>query len=233
MINIYIALCMFLLALFALLFPVWRRRMKIKRWRKTFDLDKHLVAFQQLFTTVDGFNLSRAARTGGDRIEYTYGEIDFSSFIALIALTKPDINTVFYDFGSGVGKAVFACAMVFNIRKSYGIELLTALHDTAIKQQLRLKKIPGYSKKAKTIQFINDNFLQTDISNATLIFINATAFFGETWDALKTHLNHVKIGTIIITTSKKLPSEQFVVTYTTIILMSWGPVKAYISKKMY
>ena len=213
-------------------YPGWRRRLTIKRWYTALDIDKHLTNYQQVSNDIDGFNLSRQARREHDAIEYTYGEIDFLSFIALISLAKPDQNTVFYDLGSGTGKAVVALAMVFNIEKSCGIELFNVLHTTALLQQQRLQQQTDYQDKANTLHFINEDFLHMDFSDATLIFINATAFFGETWLAINQCLLQVKGGTTVISTSKKLSAEAFTVTKKTTVKMSWGLVNAYIHQRL-
>lgn len=221
-----------IIPLFALIYPYWRRRTTIKRWYNTLAIDKHLTNYKKLFRDVDGFALSRQARTTGDAIEYTYGEIDFVPFIALLSLAKPNINTVFYDLGSGTGKAVLASAMVFNVRKSCGIELFSVLHHTALKQQHHLQQLPDYQTHANTLHFINANFLLVDFSDATLVFINATAFFGETWIAIHQCLHQLKPGVIVITTSKKLSLDIFRLIQTTTVQMSWGPVRAYIQQRI-
>ncbi len=213
-------------------YPRWRQQAVIKQWYKEGELARHQSAYQHLFRSVDGFSLSRHSRTDLDAIDYTYGEIEFIPFIALLSLTKPNAKTVFYDLGSGTGTAVLACTMVFNIHKSCGIELFTLLHNAALNQQQRLLELPYYAKKARVLDFINANFLNCDFSDATLVFINATAFFGETWSKINQHMQQVNTGTIIITTSKKLSSEAFIVTKITTVYMSWGPVKAYIQERI-
>jgi len=224
------ALLMVLVMVLALVlsYPYLCRQFKVIRWRRAWALDKHLAAFQQLFAGVDGFNLSRNARSAGDAFEYTYGEIDFISFIALLSLTKPDHTTVFYDLGSGIGKAVIACAMVFPVKKSCGIELFTTIHTAAVNQLALLRQLPAYVQAAEAIYFINDSFLHADFKDATLIFINATAFIGETWTHLNQRLATLHPGITVITTSKQLSSNKFTVIHTTRVQMSWGIVQAYI-----
>jgi len=206
--------------------------MIIKRWYRSLSLNKHVSHFQTLYSTVNGFALSRQARRERDAIEYTYGEIDFISFISLISLAKPNTNTVFYDLGSGTGKAVLACAMVFNMHKCYGVELFSALHDSALKQQHLLQQLPDYQEKSKSIHFIHGDFLHIDLSDATLIFLNATAFFGDLWTDINHQLRQTKPGTLIITTSKKLSSAFFIVKKITTVHMSWGVVQAYIQERL-
>ncbi len=227
-----ILLLLIIISLFALLYPYWQKRMAIKHWYNTLAIDKHKNNHLTLFRDINGFALSREARTTGDAIEYTYGEIDFVPFIALLSLVKPNMNTVFYDLGSGTGKAVLACAMVFNVRKSCGIELFNALHETALKQQHHLQQLPDYRMHANTLHFMNADFTQVDFSDATLIFMNATAFFGETWAVNQQCLHQLKPGAIVITTSKKLSLDIFRIIKTTTVQMSWGPVSAYVHQRI-
>ena len=215
------------LLLICLSFPSWRRRWQLWRWRRQLDADKQFTHWQELFVDVDGFRLSKACRTHSDAFDYVYGEITFFSFIALLSLVKPTADTVFYDLGSGVGKAVFACAMVFKVKKSCGIELFTGLHDAAlaVKTNMQVQDLVT----AKNIHFINNDFMQADFSDADLIFINATGFIGETWQRLNQRLAETCSATII-TTSKKLSAQYFTVTHSTLAEMSWGIVKAFVQQ---
>lgn len=207
-----------------------RKKNKVKRWYKILQLKKHEACFKQIYCGVNGFTLSQTARQHQDAIEYLYGEIDFVSFIALLSLANPKKDTVFYDLGSGTGKAVLACAMVFDVQKSIGIELFTLLHKTAVKQCKRLQSLPEYARQAEKIFFINNNFLHEDFADATLIFINAVAFIGETWVMLNQRLARIACPTVI-TIGKKLLTDAFVMTKTTTVTMSWGLVTAYIQQR--
>ncbi|MCC5014337.1 MULTISPECIES: hypothetical protein [Legionella] len=214
-----------------LFLPLWRRQIKLQRWRKSLSLNKHYKVYRQLYANVDGFALSKVERTKQDAPEYVYGEIDFESFIALLSLGKPGPSTVFYDLGSGVGKAVLACIMVFDVKKSCGIELFSSLHHCAQQQQQRLTCIRDYETKANRIKFIQGNFLETSVADANLIFINATAFFGETWLAISQLVEQIQPGALVITTSKTLRSDLFTLETVTQVKMSWGIVKAYIQQR--
>jgi len=208
-----------------------RRQAKIKQWSNQLQLDKHILIYHRLFAPIDGFSLSRKARSTQDALEYVYGEIEFMTFIALLSLVKPGPHTVFYDLGSGTGKAVIACAMVFNVKKSCGIELFHELHTCAQTQQKNLAKVPTYLEITKNIHFIHDDFLTADFNDATLIFINATSFFGPSWEQLNARLAHANHCQTVITTSKKLLSTAYIITQETCVRMSWGIVKAYIHKR--
>jgi hypothetical protein len=148
-----------LMIIFLLFYPRWYRQILIKKWYRGLNLYQHHLVYKQLYANVNGFILSRQARSQHDAIEFTYGEINFVSFIALLSLTKPNINTVFYDLGSGTGKAVLATAMVFKVHKSCGIELFAELHHAALDQKHRLQASVDYQERAKKINFIHANFL--------------------------------------------------------------------------
>jgi len=225
-------LLIFLLILLALSCPHWWRQITVKRWKNALELDKAESVFAQLYADVDGFTLSREARGDHDAYDYVYGEIDFISFIALLSLVKPDNKTVFYDLGSGTGKAVLACAMVFNVQESNGIELFGLLHNAACKQQQALYSLPDYVPTCKIIHFIHDDFLHVNCNNATLVYINATGFLGTTWIAISERLAQTPSCTTVISTSKALKSHAFAVIKITAVQMSWGIVKAYIHQRI-
>lgn len=208
-----------------------QKLLKIYIWRKTLKLDKHYTIYKKITSGIDGFSLSRASRAKEDAFEYVYGEIEFTSFIALLSLTKPNTQTVFYDLGSGSGKAVIAAALIFPIKKSCGIELFTSLHAASIQQKNRLALLPDYYQKSTKIEFIQSNFLTANFLDATLIFINATGFFGDTWEALNQKLGNHPNGLIVITTTKPLSNPLFRISSITSVQMSWGIVKAYIQEK--
>ncbi|WP_131782084.1 methyltransferase [Legionella gresilensis] len=216
-----------------LLFLYQNRTSKaIKKWQRALQLHIHQPIFDKLYEDVNGFVLSKAARAHHDAIEYTYGEIEFESFIALLSLCKLQPNTVFYDLGSGTGKAVIACTMVFDICKSYGIELFLPLHKCAQKQLQRLAQIESYQDKAKKIILKHENFLDSSIQDGTIIFINATTFIAELWEQISKHVEQVKPGTLVISTSKLLTSKCFAVTRIVPLKVSWGVINAYIQQRI-
>ena len=210
----------------------WGQKRQLKHWKIELHLNTHEPAYQKLFASVDGFALSHQARVDHDAFEYTYGEIDFISFIALLFLVKPDKHTIFYDLGSGIGTAVLACAMVYPVKKSVGIECFSTLHDTAVRQKQRLEQHPDYCHRETLIDLIHANFLHVPMNDATLIFINSTAYFGETWEKLNQQLEAMPHLTTVITLSKPLCCSGFVTTQTTRINVSWGEVQAYIHQRI-
>ncbi len=207
-------------------YQMWR----IHLWMRSLKLQKHSPYFSHVFYKVNGFQLSKKARASCDVTDYIYGEIEFIPFVALLALTKPISIDIFYDLGSGTGKAVIACAMVFPIQKALGIELLEPLHQSACIQKEKLIQIKEYSYLTSKIEFDLGNFLDLDLTEATIIFINSTTLFQPTWGALCARLDTLPHLKTVITTSKPLISNRFKVERSTTVEMSWGIVDAYIHR---
>ncbi|WP_115707616.1 hypothetical protein [Legionella sainthelensi] len=221
--------CLVIVLLVALLHLHHKKKyFLIKRWQKSLHLQEHSQIFHNLYKTSNGFILSQNARRKHDAMEYSYGEIEFFSFIALLSLINPNEHTVFYDLGSGTGKAVIACGMVFPVQKSIGIELFPELYLHSCQQVEQLAAIKQYERQAQKIKFRLGDFLEANLNDATLIFINSTAFFGPTWEKLCFKIDYLPHLTTIITTSKPLSCVHFKLLKHTKVKMSWGVVSAYI-----
>jgi len=99
-----------------------------------------------------------------------YGETGYNSFNIIIDNYKEYFNedTVFYDLGSGLGKLVFHVGIMCNAKKSCGIEYSERRYQHSI------NTLNQY--KFDNISFINDNFINVDISDATVIYLDNTLF---------------------------------------------------------
>lgn len=229
--DLIILSSLFIVCIIMLIKPWLKKKIQLARWLKHYQVNQHENTFDHLYDSLNGFVVSKNARATRDKPELTYGEIDFKSFIALVCGCVPDKNTVFYDLGSGTGKAVIAMAMVFNIKKSCGIECLKPLHEAAINTKKKwFNELTA--PPASQIEFYNQDFLQSNFNDATLIFINASALFGSIWDELCHQLKKTAAGTTIITTSKSIKDDSFQLFNTQPTMMSWGVVTAYIHKRL-
>jgi len=101
-----------------------------------------------------------------------YGETGYESIENLVEYYKKyfNNNTVFYDLGSGVGKIVYHIGLKYNIKKSCGIEYSLERFNKSIDIKKRFNIENG------NIIFINDNILNCDLSDATIIYIDNTLF---------------------------------------------------------
>jgi SAM-dependent methyltransferase len=168
--------------------------------------------------------------------EFVYGEIDLLSFYTILERASPSTQDVFYDLGSGSGKAVLSALLFFNVYKSIGIELLPPLYeqsntqrDKAIQQFQQHDDENEYIPQMKRIQFINDSFLHYDFGDADIIYVAATCLSDATWNELISKMASLKPGSRIIVATRMIDHELFESIYQGIELMSWGlcPVGIY------
>lgn len=173
--------------------------------------------------------------------EFIYGEIDFLSFYTILERTSPSTKDVFYDLGSGSGKAVLSAILFFNVNKSIGIELLPPLYEQsntqlekAIQQfQQHDDDEKEYLPQMERVQFFNDSFLYYDFGDADIIYVAATCLSDPTWNELISRMAGLKPGSRIIVTTRMINHEQFESIYQGVELMSWGlcPVRIYKIKR--
>lgn len=169
---------------------------------------------------------------------FIYGEIDVLSFYTILEKAKPKPNEIFYDLGSGAGKAVFTAAVFFKLSKSCGIELLPPLHQKATNQVKRATRYYQSNpsdvekrvfKAVSKITLIHDNYLNYDFYDANIIYVAATCLSDEVWEQLICKMVDLKQGSRVIVASKCIQHAAFELIYQGIDLMSWGlcPVKIY------
>lgn len=212
---------------------------KYLRWRKNRNaMDNKQKIFDTLYAEINATEVSLEDRSTltADTFGLVYGEIVFESFANMLQFVDPKPNEVFYDLGSGAGKAVFCSALLYDWKKCYGIELLPGLHQLSVAQLERFNQLPEVKKffphKNFPIQFVRSNMLEYDFTDADVIFINATSYTAEFWEAIIEKLNQLKIGTRIILTTKKLESSHYQLLDAQMHLMSWGFNSVNIYKKI-
>jgi SAM-dependent methyltransferase len=173
----------------------------------------------RIYQNICGFTLAVNARTQQQLFsyEYIYGEINYQSFIKLLNKCEITSRSIFYDLGSGLGKAVICAALLYDFKKVCGIEQLQLLHEQA--------KLAEQQTAKNNIHFYHADILTHDWHDADIIFINASAYIGDFWQQLLKKLIELKKGTQIIVVSKLLPEEYFTVKYSDFMPMSCGIVR--------
>jgi len=102
--------------------------------------------------------------------EIVYGEIKKNGIFELNNHIKSN-GGVFYDIGSGNGKLLLQMAVISNFDRYVGIEIekIRYLYSVDIKKQIGIENA----------SFINADVLNTDISDASFVFINDLMFNEE------------------------------------------------------
>jgi precorrin-6B methylase 2 len=214
----------------------WREKRRAKKawlaWARSPHIATAKTHFFDLYTDLDGIALSKKARDQFSLAhpKYIYGEIVFLSFAKILEWSAPKPGEVFYDLGSGTGKAVITAALLFPFSKTIGIEVLSILHQASCEQKKKL--VPFLPKLNEVVIFLCADFLTRDLSDAGVIFINATSFLGAIWDNFLEKLPSLSLGTRVITVSKKITHDSFNLLYSTRCAMSWGYASIFIYCKI-
>jgi precorrin-6B methylase 2 len=151
---------------------------------------------------------------------------------------------LFYDLGSGTGKAVLAMSLMHKFKKCIGIEYLDNLIQLSqgIKQNYDQSIINIFESNRQlfsidnpnTIEFIQGDFFKHSWEDATIIFANSTCFSMDMIKNIAEKANkECKSGTIIITFTKRLTklNADWELKDGFRRLMTWGIATIYIHRR--
>nr|CCA26528.1 conserved hypothetical protein [Albugo laibachii Nc14] len=169
-------------------------------------------------------------------ISQIYGEIDFFPFADVLQWviqqgTLLENEAVFYDLGSGTGKAVLAASLLYNFNKVIGIEALESLNTFAKKRAAKLKDLAKSHCIVSSIEFWHGSFLETDWTDGTVVFCHGTCFSDSEWTSISLAAEKLKQGSYVITASQILKSALFEVIKSERIKASWGMANIYIHRR--
>ncbi len=188
---------------------------------------------QMLYGDIDGYSLSKRGRekVANFSENMTYGEVTPEVMEQLMTAVDAAPGEVFYDLGAGTGKAVIYAALMSDLQKSTGIELLEELHAASQLAASRyrdqvLPLLPD-AKHQQSLAFVRGDMLATDFSDANIVFIHCTCFSMSLMDPLTEKFNQLKSGTRVITVSKGLHSPCYTPICTQECPMAWGSATAY------
>lgn len=180
-----------------------------------------------LFKT-SGYHISDSEKLlfSKHQADYTYGEILLSSADILIhSILNLSHNDVLYDLGSGTGKFTIQSFITSNITKAIGIELSPKRHCIALStlsNLISLGYIPPSFISTRTITFIQDDFFNSKISDATVIYICSTLFSQKTMIRLYHKIiDECHPGTRILTTSP-FPTSKLVLSNRYKLSFTWS-----------
>lgn len=190
------------------------------------------------------YNLSKIERNSKYLSDpsFAYGEIDYDIFatmyLKIISVygQKPE-KGIFYDLGCGVGNLVYTAAFIGNFERVIGIEFITSLLERG---ERRLTRWNTYKKQFNNklqeilIDFMEDDFLKNDSwsNDGSFIFIHWTTFTLQSRQKVIEHLLKCQEGTHIITFTKPIEHELFILLCSDTCDTSWGKAQFFFHEKV-
>ena len=181
-----------------------------------------------LFGSVQGYSLSAAGRAKVGREAdpiLTYGEITPESVQYMMEMTNPQPGEVFYDLGSGTGKAVIFAAFLAPFKRATGLELIEDLYQSASESAARYHSEvkPMHPEKAdQEVTFRHGSMFDHDTTDGDVFFTHCTCFDDPMMDQISKKLEGCKPGTRVITVTKGLTSPEFDLVHSTPFRLGWG-----------
>lgn len=168
-----------------------------------------------------------------------YGEIDLEGFCCLLRSLPPSSLSskgIFYDIGSGSGRAVFAARFVGDFKQCIGIELLPNLHQLATSVQSLYKFL--YSKKLQwqDVAFYCSDLLEYDWSDGTVVYAPSLLFDEGMMDKIAARALKLQSGACLVSLKKFKESledfhDEFSMIHEAVFPMSWGDSTLYVYQR--
>ena len=213
----------------------------------------HAARRGQNTTTTSGSNSSNTNEEyDKHRTSLNYGEIPFQTLSLALQRIKIKYKglswsatnfsagtDVFYDLGSGTGKAVIAAALYHSsFQKISGIEILQKLHQVSVQV---LTAYRNYVAATDTLNLAPVDTLLGDITevpwynDATVVFCNTLAFDGPLLCTLAELLSNLSSGCFLITSGRLNDANRldhdFVLLECSFEEYSWGKSSLYIHQR--
>lgn len=196
--------------------------------------------YDKIFQGLNGYGISLLEKEQREKNEpifkdVLYGEVSLELLYALYVL--PPVNEyiekarVFYDLGSGIGNAVISSYLTGIFEKCVGIELLDTLYETSLKAHKKLIELDKNSKK--NIQFIHDNILNVNFSDADILLFCCPTKDEELRKKMEIKFKELKKGAIILSLIHKIENNKdFELLNAKLVKVAWGETPLMIYKKI-
>lgn len=207
--------------------------------------DKALAELDSLyeeynFATAKDASLTDDVRrdTDGQHTEdsLVYGEIDLRGFCQLLNEIPHTPNDVFYDLGSGSGRAVMAARFMGNFQECIGIELLENLHQLASSVKSLYKFQYQHKLIHQNVKFVCSDLLDYDgwWKDGTVVYIPNLLFDVDLQNQIAEKATKLRSGAYCICL-KKINATSFASAFELIqqrpVPMSWGQSNVYVYRR--
>jgi len=157
-------------------------------------------------------------------LSLVYGEVSFLS-LATVFWKFLDLKPggIFYDIGSGCGRAVIAASLLHNFKRCHGVECLEKLHNAALGVLTTYNQSRSIEEqKAHVVEFTHGDLREFDWTDGDVVFANSTCFDEELMRSLTALAEKLRKGAYVITLTKSLKSPHFDILESKQYTMSWG-----------
>ncbi|EPX58096.1 hypothetical protein D187_004385 [Cystobacter fuscus DSM 2262] len=201
------------------------------------DITRAQEIFEQLYSGFSGYDIARheKERTGLQEAGTTYGEVVPLAFHDVLNEAAPGPGEVFFDLGSGTGKATLLAALTFPFSRVVGIELFPGLGDAARKVLARYEaevrpQLPAEYAQQR-IEFIDGDFLEQDLSSADVLFAHGTCYPQETMEQLTHKLEELRPGARVVLAGQTIKTPAFAFVKMKVMRTDWGTALATIYRR--
>ena len=153
----------------------------------------------------------------GDTSIYTYGETPLVTMDQIATCADIGETDVVYELGAGRGRTCF-WLRCFKKCRVVGIE-----HNPEFIR--RAQAVADKWQLGSEIQFLCEDFLETDLSPATVIYLDGTCLEPSDIHRLSERILTLKPGTRVVTVS--YPLEGLILNETRTLAFSWADAEVY------
>lgn len=167
----------------------------------------------------------RFLRKQGAENVYRYGETPLTSLDRICQEVGVEKGDVVYELGCGRGRTCFWLKGYLGVKRVVGIDCISEFIRSAQRVQERLGE--------KEIDFRCEDFVETDLSDATVVYFYGTGFETPVLKRLVEVLEKMKKGTKIVTVSYPLSDygADFQVIKKLEISFPWGQADVYVQER--
>lgn len=142
------------------------------------------------------------------KVYLTYGEMLYPSVSKIINyLGDINENDVFYDLGSGIGKVGLQFFLRTPVKKVRGIEYSKTRNKYAEQVYQKVHQEFPELVSGRTLDCINGNFLEQDISDATIIYACSTCYSEDLLKDIGKMIDEQCPNIRYIATNKVIPTK--------------------------
>lgn len=182
---------------------------------------------QSLYAAYDLVDISYSERLRKDIAgchEYTYGEVDYVHFRAILPYCDLKEGEEFWDLGSGAGKCVLTMALSCpGLKRVVGVELLDDLYSLSTAVTSQVTQFPR-----APIQIIHGNIFEVDWSGANCLYCSNLCFPEELLMRQIEQFQRLQAGTRIISLVRLPEKDYYTLLHSFKVKMTWGKADIFI-----